>query len=101
MNLAFIQGIGATELIIVLVVVLLIFGPKRLPSLARSMGTGMREFKDSLTSKGDDDDTPIAKRSELGHTDEPASAPDPSPEPASADASEARPAEGEPVPERR
>ncbi len=56
MNLAFIQGIGPTELVIVLVIVLLIFGPKRLPSLARSMGTGMREFKDSVTGKADRDD---------------------------------------------
>jgi sec-independent protein translocase protein TatA len=56
MNFAFIQGIGPTELIIVLVIVLLIFGPKRLPSLARSVGTGMREFKDSVTGRVDRDD---------------------------------------------
>ena len=49
-------GIGATELIIVLVIVLVIFGPKRLPQLGRSLGGGMREFKDSVTSKHDDDD---------------------------------------------
>jgi sec-independent protein translocase protein TatA len=47
-------GIGATEIIIVLVIVLLIFGPKRLPDLGRSMGRGMREFKDSVTGKDDD-----------------------------------------------
>ncbi len=56
MNLAFIQGIGPTELIIVLVIVLVIFGPKRLPGVARSVGTGIRELKDSLSSKHDDDD---------------------------------------------
>ena len=50
-------NIGAGEIIIVLVVVLLIFGPKRLPDLGRSLGRGMREFKDSVTGK-DDDDTP-------------------------------------------
>ena len=49
-------NIGPTELIIVLVIVLLIFGPKRLPGLGRQLGGGMREFKDSLTSKGKDDD---------------------------------------------
>ena len=49
-------GIGATELIIVLVIVLIIFGPKRLPSLGRSLGGGMREFKDSVTGKNKDDD---------------------------------------------
>ena len=51
-------GIGATELIIVLVIVLVIFGPKRLPSLGRSLGGGMREFKDSVTGKNKDDDEP-------------------------------------------
>ena len=38
-----------TDLIIVLVIVLLIFGPKRLPGLGRSLGEGLREFKDSIT----------------------------------------------------
>ena len=42
-------GIGPLEIIIVLVIVLIIFGPKRLPDLGRSMGKGMREFKDSVT----------------------------------------------------
>ena len=51
-------NIGPTELIIVLVIVLLIFGPKRLPGLGKQLGGGMREFKDSITGKGgrDDDD---------------------------------------------
>jgi sec-independent protein translocase protein TatA len=44
-------SIGPLEIVIVLVVVLLIFGPKRLPDLGRSLGTGMREFKDSVTGK--------------------------------------------------
>jgi sec-independent protein translocase protein TatA len=44
------------ELIIVLVIVLLIFGPKRLPGLGKQLGTGMREFKDSISGKGDKDD---------------------------------------------
>jgi sec-independent protein translocase protein TatA len=52
-------GIGATELIIVLVIVLVIFGPKRLPSLGRSLGGGMREFKDSVTGKNKDDDPDV------------------------------------------
>ena len=54
--------IGIPELIIVLVILLVIFGPKRLPSLGRSLGSGMREFKDSITGKGspedDDEDRP-------------------------------------------
>ena len=49
--------IGIPELVIVIVILLVIFGPKRLPGLGRSLGSGMREFKDSITgdSKGDDD----------------------------------------------
>jgi sec-independent protein translocase protein TatA len=56
MNLAVFQSIGLPELLIVLGIVLLIFGPKRLPSLGRQLGAGMREFKDSITSKSGDDD---------------------------------------------
>ena len=46
---------GPLELIIILVVVLVIFGPKRLPDLGRSLGKGMREFKDSVTGNEKDD----------------------------------------------
>jgi len=56
MTLAVFQSIGPLELLIVLGVVLLIFGPKRLPALGRQLGAGMREFKDSITRKSDDDD---------------------------------------------
>ncbi len=45
-----------TDLIVVLVIVLLILGPKRLPGLGKSLGTGMREFKDSITGDSKDDD---------------------------------------------
>jgi sec-independent protein translocase protein TatA len=55
-SLAVFQSIGPTELIIVLVIVLVIFGPKRLPGLGRSLGSGMREFRDSVTGKGSDRD---------------------------------------------
>jgi sec-independent protein translocase protein TatA len=53
-------NIGPLELVIVLVIVLVIFGPKRLPGLGRSLGQGMREFKDSITgsSKDEDDEKP-------------------------------------------
>ena len=47
-------GIGPLEIAIVLVIVLLIFGPKRLPDLGRSLGSGMKQFKDSVTGKDDD-----------------------------------------------
>ena len=49
-------NIGPVEIIIVLVIVLLIFGPKRLPDLGRSLGRGMREFKDSVTGKDNEPD---------------------------------------------
>jgi len=49
-------NIGPTELIIVLVIALLILGPKKLPGLGKSLGTGMREFKDSITGGSKDDD---------------------------------------------
>lgn len=56
MNLAVFQSVGPLELLIVLGIVLLIFGPKRLPGLGRQLGAGMREFKDSITRKAGDDD---------------------------------------------
>ena len=54
-------SVGPTELIIVLVIALLVLGPKRLPEVGRSVGRGMREFKDSLSGvsvRDDDDDEP-------------------------------------------
>lgn len=65
--------IGPLEIGIVLVIVLLIFGPKRLPGLGKSLGTGMREFKDSITGKdtADSDDAP-AERASLARAEEPA-----------------------------
>ena len=54
---------GPLEIVIILVIVLIIFGPKRLPDLGRSLGHGMREFKDSVTGK-DKDELPEAPRVE-------------------------------------
>ena len=50
--------IGVPELLLLGVVLLLLFGPKRLPEMGRSLGRGMREFKDSVSGKdfGDDRD---------------------------------------------
>ena len=49
-------GIGATEIIILLLGALLVFGPKRLPDMGRLLGKGMREFKDSISGKDPDDE---------------------------------------------
>jgi sec-independent protein translocase protein TatA len=43
--------IGVPELLILLAVLLLIFGPRRIPEMGRSLGRGMREFKDSVTGR--------------------------------------------------
>jgi sec-independent protein translocase protein TatA len=48
---AFIPGLGPLELAIVLLIVLVIFGGRRLPQLGRQLGDGMREFKDSVTRR--------------------------------------------------
>jgi sec-independent protein translocase protein TatA len=56
-------NVGPMELIIVLVIALLVLGPKRLPEAGRAVGKGMREFKDSLAgdSDRDDDERPAIK----------------------------------------
>ncbi len=54
-------NIGPLELAIVLIIALVIFGPSRLPDLGKSLGKGMREFKDSLAGENDDDDEEQAK----------------------------------------
>jgi len=55
------NSIGPLELAIVLLIVLVIFGPKRLPGLGRQLGNGMREFKDGITGKSKSDDDEGAK----------------------------------------
>jgi sec-independent protein translocase protein TatA len=65
--------ISPWELLIVLVVVLLVFGPKRLPEMGRSLGKGLREFKDSITGK--DDETPDRAELPAGTQDTSAPAP--------------------------
>jgi sec-independent protein translocase protein TatA len=50
------NNIGPMELVVVLVIALLVIGPKKLPEVGKSLGKGMREFKDSLSGLNHDDD---------------------------------------------
>jgi sec-independent protein translocase protein TatA len=69
-------GIGLPELLIVLVIALVVLGPKKLPDLGRSLGTGMREFKDSLSGGSkDDDESPKLSSPKSDDSDEPVSRP--------------------------
>jgi len=49
-------GIGGMELAAILVIALIVFGPKRLPEMGRSLGKGIREFKDSVTGHDEEDE---------------------------------------------
>jgi len=51
-------GVSIWELLILMVVLLLVFGAKRLPEMGKSLGKGMREFKDAVTGLDDDVSTP-------------------------------------------
>jgi len=63
-------GLGLPEVLIILVIVLVVFGPKRLPDLGRSLGTGMREFKDSITGNSKDEDDEPVKLTESSKAEE-------------------------------
>jgi len=55
-------NIGPMELIVVLVIALVVLGPKKLPEVGKSLGKGMREFKDSISNMSNDDDRDDSKR---------------------------------------
>ena len=61
-------NIGPLEIAIVLIIALVILGPKKLPDMGRSMGRGMREFKDAITN-GSDDEKP-ARLAEAAKTEQ-------------------------------
>jgi sec-independent protein translocase protein TatA len=47
-------NVGPLELVVILAIALIVLGPKKLPEVGRSIGKGMREFKDGLTGDNDD-----------------------------------------------
>jgi sec-independent protein translocase protein TatA len=59
-----IGNIGPLEILLVLAIALVVLGPKRLPEAARSVGRGLREFKESLSGVGGDGDEPETPRLE-------------------------------------
>jgi len=54
--------VGVTELLVVLVIALIVLGPKRLPEMARNLGRGVREFKEAISMDSDDDDDEKRRR---------------------------------------
>jgi sec-independent protein translocase protein TatA len=55
-------SVGPLEIILVLGIALVVLGPKKMPEIGRSLGRGMREFRDSISGARDhdDDDEPVA-----------------------------------------
>jgi sec-independent protein translocase protein TatA len=51
-------NIGLPEILIVLAIALIVFGPKRLPEMGRSLGKGIREFKNSVTGSDEEEEEP-------------------------------------------
>jgi sec-independent protein translocase protein TatA len=94
-------NVGPLEIAVVLVIVLIIFGPKRLPELGQSMGRGIREFKSSLSGDSKEDkDSPEEKRRELEASQAAPSAAE-SPAPSADESETAEPVEGEVVSENK
>ena len=66
MELLFIGGLGTTEILLIVLALLLLFGGKKLPELMRGAGRGIREFKDAVSTatKPEDDKKPESKNEE-------------------------------------
>jgi sec-independent protein translocase protein TatA len=95
-------NVGPLEIAVVLIIVLIIFGPKRLPELGQSMGRGIREFKSSLSGDSkEDQDSPEEKRRELEASQAAPSAAESTPAPSAAESETAEPVEGEVVSENK
>ncbi len=61
-------SIGPMELIVVLVIALVVLGPKKLPDVGRSVGKGMREFKDGIAGRDDDDEPKLVATTDGSET---------------------------------
>ncbi len=61
-------NIGPLEILVVLIIALVVFGPKRLPELGRSMGKGIREFRGSVSGDSDDEDDEHPRKLEQSAT---------------------------------
>jgi sec-independent protein translocase protein TatA len=79
-------NVGPLEIVVVLIIALIVFGPKRLPELGNSLGKGIREFRGSISGEHKDDDDEAREIEEA-------------PSPAKAEAAE--PVKGEGVTEKR
>jgi sec-independent protein translocase protein TatA len=88
-------NVGPLEIAVVLIIVLIIFGPKRLPELGKSVGHGIREFKNSISGESDKD-SPEEKQRELQASQQ-AQVSQPQPPPPAAAQPPAEPVEGEVV----
>jgi len=62
-------NIGPLEILVVLIIALVVFGPKRLPELGSSLGRGIREFRDTVGGEKHDEDDGEAKRLEPSKTE--------------------------------
>lgn len=69
-NLAFIGNIGTAEIIVILLIVLLVFGAKRIPELARSLGRATREYKDAKDGVLNELEREPAEKKESAKTDD-------------------------------
>jgi sec-independent protein translocase protein TatA len=95
-------NVGPLEIAVVLIIVLIIFGPKRLPELGQSMGRGIREFKNSLSGDKDKDEVEDKRRELEASQQVQVSQPQPPDPPSEASAEKpAEPVEGEVVTENK
>jgi sec-independent protein translocase protein TatA len=90
-------NVGPLEIAVVLIIVLIIFGPKRLPELGQSMGRGIREFKNSISGDKDKESSEEEKPRELQASQATQPAPSQAAQPATPPAGDAESKPAEPV----